>query len=137
MFSYSLWRQTPINTRIEIARVFGIAKIGSTHVVNNVVESDGYKVEDVDRALNVESIQNYTNSKETDPNVLWELLVAKASGSELITNDSRVGTLIVTKPIHEEVKIEGAEDTGKIDIKTAVETSPKKRGRPAKKTAGK
>jgi hypothetical protein len=80
MFLYSHWRSIPLSTRIVIATAFGIAKIGPTHVSNNVVESDGYKIDDVERALNVDKLQEYTGSESTDMQVLFDLMVAKAEG---------------------------------------------------------
>ncbi len=67
-------------TRAVLAKEFGITKIGPTHVVDSRIESDGYKIEDVERALNVDAIQSYLTSEETDMNILWEAMVAKAEG---------------------------------------------------------
>ncbi len=70
-------------TRAVLAKEFGITKVGPTHVVNNTIESDGYKIEDVERALNMDAIQAYLQSEETDMNILWDNMVAQAEGREL------------------------------------------------------
>ncbi len=80
MFLYSVWRATPLPTRIKIANAFGIAKVGPTHVRDNYIESDGYKIEDVERALNIDAIQKYIGLETTDMQVLWDAMVAKAEG---------------------------------------------------------
>jgi len=49
-------------------------------VRDNYVESDGYKIEDVERALNIDALQKYTGSESTDMQVLFDLMVAKAEG---------------------------------------------------------
>ncbi len=74
-----------MHIRAQIATAFGIAKVGPTHVVNNQIESDGYKIDDVERALNVDAIQTYVGSDSTDMTFLWEALLAKAEGRELPT----------------------------------------------------
>lgn len=80
MFMYSHWRALPLSTRALIAARFGIAKTGPTHVVNNQIESDGYKVEAIEGALNIDAIQAFTDSKLTDVQALWDLMVAKIEG---------------------------------------------------------
>ncbi len=82
MFLYSHWRNLSLSTRIVIANALGIAKIGPTHVSNNVIESDGYKIDDVERALNVDKLQEYTGSDSTDMQVLFDLTVVKAEERE-------------------------------------------------------
>ncbi len=80
MFLYSSWRNISLSTRIKIAGVFGIPKVGPTHVRDNYVESDGYKIEDVERALNVDALQKYLETDETDMATLMVWLVDKAEG---------------------------------------------------------
>lgn len=84
MLLYSKWRSVPLNTRIIIAAALGITKIGPTHVRDNYVESDGYKIEDVERIVCVENMQKYTGSTSKDENELWDLMVAKAEGREIV-----------------------------------------------------
>lgn len=80
VFLYSHWRSLPLSLRIQIATKFGIAKVGSTHVVDNRIESDGYNIEDVERALNVDAVQSFTGSESTDFQVLWDALLTKIEG---------------------------------------------------------
>lgn len=91
MFLYSSWRSIPLSTRIIIANTFGVQKIGPTHVVNNYVESDGYRIEDIERALNIDAIQKYVATNETDMVKLMDMLIAKAEGREYIG--------LVTEPV--------------------------------------
>lgn len=71
MFLYSKWLSLPLPTRIAIAKELGIAKVGSTHVVDNRVESDGYPMRDVEAALE-------RNEKD------WDNIVARAEGREVV-----------------------------------------------------
>ena len=104
MFLYSAWRSTSINTRVQIAEKFGIIKVGPTHVRDNYVESDGYKIEDVEKALNIDAIQEFLGVEQTDMVTLFELLVAKIENRtievmpETITQSSPTEK-IVTIPI--------------------------------------
>lgn len=84
MILYSSWRALSLPTRVVIATAFGIAKVGPTHVRDNYIESDGYKIEDVENALSVEAMQKYTNLTSNDHTMLWEHMVSKAEGRELI-----------------------------------------------------
>jgi hypothetical protein len=76
MFLYSRWLSLPITTRIKIASDFGIIKKGSTHVVDNKIQSDGYVISEVEEALTVPALQKYLNTDETDMSILWSMLVA-------------------------------------------------------------
>ena len=111
MFLYSHWMRIPLSTRNKIAVQFGIAKVGSTHVSNNVVISDGYKIEDVERVLNIDAIQSYVGVDHTDTATLFTLLVAKIEG------------VIVESPKEEVIETPVVEVVGKII---------KRRGRQAK-----
>lgn len=86
MLLYSLWLKTPLSTRVEIGKALGISKIGTTHVHDNRVVSDGFKVEDVENALTVERLQEYLHVKATDINILYETLVARLEGREIVQN---------------------------------------------------
>ncbi len=103
MFLMSNWRLLSLPTRAVLAKEFGFSKTGPTHVVDNRIESDGYKIEDVERALNVDAIQAYVESDSTDMNLLWDYMVAKAE-QRLPTvfkpevNDVKVDVVITPKP---------------------------------------
>lgn len=75
MFLYSQWRQLPLDIRNDIAKQFGISKSGPTHVDSNVIVSDGYKIEEVEAALNIDALQSFTGSDDTNMTVLWDLMV--------------------------------------------------------------
>ena len=80
---FSNWLALPLSTRQKIATEFNIAKRGSTHVVDNKIQSDGYLVHEVENALTVEALQLYLGMMdEKDMNVLWERLVARIEGKE-------------------------------------------------------
>lgn len=74
MFLYSQWRNLDLPTRIRIANDLGIKKVGPTHVRDNVVESDGYLIKDVESVLSTENLQKYLNTTESNSEVLWEWL---------------------------------------------------------------
>lgn len=75
MFLYSNWMQLPINTRHTIAMIFKIPKKGSTHVVDNEIQSDGYAIKDIEHSLNVEALQSYLETGEVDMVKLWNELI--------------------------------------------------------------
>ncbi len=80
MFLYSHWMGLSLPTRALIAHHFGIAKTGPTHVQDNVVISDGYRIIDVENALSIENIQNFTGSTSKDMQELWATLINKVNG---------------------------------------------------------
>ena len=109
MFLYSIWCDTPLPTRQKIAAQFGIIKRGSTEVVENVIKSDGYVIKEVEQALNIDAIQKYLETDETDMMVLWGMMIAKIEG-RVVYNAPKVE--VVT------------------EIVTITDTITKKRGRP-------
>lgn len=78
---YSKWREISLPTRIQIAEALGIKKHGPTHVRDNVVESDGYLLNEVEAALNVDKLQAYLGSDERDEATLVKMLVDKIEGN--------------------------------------------------------
>ena len=72
MLLYSQWRSLSLPTRIQLAQTLGIKKFGPTHVRDNVVESDGYLIEDVEKAITVEALQELL-----DTTLLKSTLVSK------------------------------------------------------------
>lgn len=129
---FSKWNNLSLSTRVQIATAFGVSKIGPTHVFNNTIQSDGFKFQDIERAITIEKMQEYLNTNQANFDTLWDMLVTKTEGRlEEITVDSKVGTLVTIKPPTIVV-------VSKAQMKAAKEIfSPKKRGRPAKKTTGK
>lgn len=77
MIKYSEWCALTLPVRMQLAQQFGIAKTGSTHVANNQVVSDGYKVEEIENALSIEAMQMFTGSSSKDPSELFAGCVAK------------------------------------------------------------
>jgi len=75
MILYSKWLELSLSTRAKIAEIFGIEKKAPTHVENNRVVSDGYLIKDIETALNVEALQKYLESNETDLAKLFFILV--------------------------------------------------------------
>lgn len=82
MFSYSKWLETPLHVRAKIAEQFGVPKIRSTHVSNNVVVDDGYNVKDIERVVSVENLQEFLSTNESDLEVLFQRLIDKMEGKE-------------------------------------------------------
>lgn len=80
MISYSRWHALPINLRGLLAKQFGFSKVGSTHVVNNRIESDGYNFHEVERALSKENLEVYLGHEVTDPAELWDAVIQKITG---------------------------------------------------------
>lgn len=79
MFTYSIWLSLTLPERQEVARKLGIAKTGSTHVVNDRVESDGYALQAVEAALESFARENSINDPETLKNSFKKLLAPETS----------------------------------------------------------
>lgn len=92
-FLYSHWVGLSLPTRIAIARQFGIAKTGSTHVVGDRIQDDGFKIQDVENALNIDKIQEFLGVEQTDMNTLFTLLVAKIENPTQVNEVTRVENL--------------------------------------------
>ena len=73
MFLYSKWQELPLQTRHKIAAQFNIPKRGPTEVFDNQIKSDGYPIKEIEERLNVLSIADYLDTKETDMSSLWSL----------------------------------------------------------------
>ncbi len=86
MILYSSWTALSLSTRNTIAQAFGISKTTPTHVQDNRIVSDGYKVEDVENALSTEAMQKYSGSKSKEMAELFRAVVAKAEGGEIDTS---------------------------------------------------
>lgn len=85
MFLYSKWIDIALPTRIEIARIFGIVKRGSTEVFNNTIKSDGYDIKEVEVALSVGALQAHLQTSETDIATLLDQLVGTIEGTYIVT----------------------------------------------------
>lgn len=68
---------------MQIATIFGIAKVRSTHVVDNRIQDDGYNVKDIESALTVEKMKEYVGVNEKDAVALFNLLVKKLEGKDI------------------------------------------------------
>lgn len=79
-FLYSNWLALSITTRMKIAVAFKIPKTGSTHVSNNVIQSDGYEIKAVEQALSLANIQAYLETREINNELLWHQLIDKVEG---------------------------------------------------------
>lgn len=106
--TYSKWLSLSLSTRVKIAQRLGIAKTGSTHVVNNIVESDGYKVYDVENAIAASGID-------------FDVLVAEAEGV-IVTPKAVEPQSPMAQPI------EAAEEAPK-RTRTRASSKPKKKGK--------
>lgn len=122
----------PLSTRATLAKEFGVAKVLPTHVSDNVVVQDGYKIEDVERSImTIEALQSYIPSKEKEFLTLWENTVAKAEGryvqtgiTEKMVEEISAPSVIETIPPHAPEALK--EPTTE---KTVTHETPKKRGR--------
>lgn len=78
VFLYSKWCALPLPTRHQVARILDIPKIGPTHVQDNIVVADGYRLEDVEKALLPDSLA-IVLGVEAEPEVLWTALIERAT----------------------------------------------------------
>lgn len=120
MFLYHKWLELSLPTRNKLAEIFGIVKKGPTEVFNNTIKSDGYVIKEIEEALNIDAIQKFVETEETDMQKIWTMLVDKIEGREVKMNEpthlthNLNGPTVVTEKIEEVV-------------------APKKRGRQSKK----
>jgi hypothetical protein len=77
MFLYSSWLNTSLATRHKIANEFGIQKKGSTHVIDNQVQNDGYLVKDIEETLTTKVLQEFVGTEEKEPATLWNMFIQK------------------------------------------------------------
>jgi hypothetical protein len=126
---YSLWMGTPFITRVKIAQQFGIAKLRATHVSDNVVVDDGYNAKDIESAMNVEAMQAFLESKDTDVDTLFALVVERIENpvitvvSEPIVEVSPELAASNAKP--EKIRID--ENPSKAKVEKIMKAFPKKR----------
>ncbi len=112
MFLYSKWLELPLSTREQIAQKFGIARIRSIHVSDNRVVDDGYNPKDIDICVNIEAIQHFINSTESDYNILWSLFIDIIEGRAEVKPEP---TIIILPPEEAEQFNKEYEDrTGKV-----------------------
>ncbi len=123
LFLYSHWLRLPVNTRHQLAVMFGIKKTGATEVANNEVVKDGYAIKDIEEALNIDALQKWLNTDETDFLVLWDWLISGAEGR------ARTAQATVTVA-NEEAPILVPENGTTESIEVPIQ--PKRRGRPKK-----
>ncbi len=119
---YSQWVTLSLPTRIAIAKQFGISKNRSTSVVNNTVVDDGYNIPDVENAISVASLQAFLGTDSTDIITMFGHVVDLMEGR--------------SPEVHVEVPTEGAlvEVESNKPITVSITETPKKKGRPAKKS---
>lgn len=130
LFLYGKWTATPISTRTKIAAQFGIQKKRSTHVANNEIIDDGYVIKEIEEALNIDALQKYLGTSETDMLTLWLWMVDKIEGRE--QREVNIDTTVMTKEVGEVVNNK-LKEMGQESIKNTVEYLNKpKRGRPRK-----
>lgn len=84
MFLFHKWLELNINTRHKIAAQFNIVKRGSTEVVDNIISNDGYKIKEIEEALNIDAIQTYLDTQEADMTKLWVMLINKIEGRSYV-----------------------------------------------------
>ncbi len=126
MILYSSWLKLPLDVRHKIAHQFGIAKSKPTHVSDNRVVEDGFRVEDVEASLNLEAMRTFVGIDHTDMNTLFDLVVAKIKGEEVIA---------APQAVNESVSAEPAVSTE--DVLPELETPKKKVSKAKKPTAKK
>lgn len=81
IFFYSKWLALPINTRHRIAQQFNIPKTSPTHVVDNQIQNDGYKIQDIESGLNEVALMEFLETDVEDHATLWDMLILKIDPS--------------------------------------------------------
>lgn len=90
MILYSSWLALSLTTRHKIADQFGIIKTGSTHVVDNQIKDDGFKIQDVENALNLIALQTFLETNETDMQKLFSEVVFRAENPDEVRMEIEV-----------------------------------------------
>lgn len=118
VFLYSHWLSLPLYKRVEIAGMFGIAKVRPTHVSNNQIADDGYNVADIEGAITVESLQAKLDSKEKDIATLWAALLASLEPKVEQPEEPKIGILPAeeAKTFNEEFEKRTGKKTPEIEV---------------------
>ncbi len=124
MISYALWQKLPLGTRVLIAKQFGIAKVGPTHVVDNKLVADGYLFEDVENALSDDAMKTFT-SATGDSNQLFEAVISKLSVPQVVQLNVENKMAEIAQVPHDTTVEESMAKPEKI----RVIKSPKKKGK--------
>lgn len=139
MILYHQWIQLPLPVRIKLATHFGVSKTGSTHVQDNRVVSDGYDIAAIERALNMDAVQQFTESDSNDWQILWTLMIDKITGNPIVrVAEIEVKPADVAAASGGNAVIIPPANPPAITVKqstppAAKKVAPTKRGRPAKK----
>ncbi len=92
MINYFYWLGKPWEARLKLAEKFGLKRAGGTVVENDKVTSDGYAQDAVYQTFTVQRMQEFLDSKETNPVVLFDLCVEKAMKPEINENGKNEDT---------------------------------------------
>ena len=99
MFLYSKWGALKLSVRYAIADAFGIEKKGPTEVFANTVKSDGFLIEDIEKALTKQALQKYLHTTKSDLAVLFDMMVNKVQGIEEPEEEPVEKPIDVVEPI--------------------------------------
>lgn len=97
-FLYGNWLRLSIITRQKIANQFGVKKIGPTHVFDNVVQSDGYAIKDVEASLTPDIMRLFVGVDEKDTDKLWNLFIDKIEGKTILAKEEEKIISSLNKP---------------------------------------
>ena len=99
----------PINTRLKLAHVFAIPKLGPTHVSDNTIQSDGFLVNHIETNLTRENIQTYLKTNEPDMEKLWQMLIEEIEGRVKHRLEEKRIEVEVTKLLNEKAQTENGD----------------------------
>ena len=120
MLSQFIWLKLPVKVRYQLASDLKLVRTMPTHVIDNVVVSDGFSPQ-VLAGITVQQLQEYTGSQEADFYKLFDIAVAKAQ--RLVPPEPQP---VAEEEWDEPLKVVNEDkETMTIEIK-------KKRGRPSK-----
>lgn len=98
-----MWMTLAPIVKDKIAKDFGIPKNGATHVVDGLVQSDGFLDKDLAK-LNVGTMQKYLESEETDLFKLWNDVIRVAAYGKGIKGNEPVVEAPIVAPVVEVTK---------------------------------
>lgn len=73
-----MWIRLPIEVKKRIAEIFGIKRSGASHVVDGMVQSDGYTDNDLS-VLTIVNLQKELGSTDPDIFSLWNTMIKRTT----------------------------------------------------------
>lgn len=104
MLRYSKWLELPFATRVKLAEIFDLKRVGAVEVASNQVVKDGYSLKELEEKITTDTMQAYLDTFDggEDDDILFDLVVEKATyvptapvaAQEIITKTTVTETVV-------------------------------------------